>query len=168
MLGEEAAEPLLKVLHDRTLGPAALCIAIRTSTLLKLRRAAPAIESLLDHTDEDIRINAIRALGSLGEPSCISKITALAEDTSWAVRNAVMDALGRLNDHASIPMLTEALGDPEWWVRYHAGIALWQLGDPGIQALQKASTHHVDAYGRDMGRQILQQNGILNTTEVPA
>jgi len=168
VLGEEATEPLLQILHDRTLGPASLCIAIRTSTLLNLRRAAPTIESLLDHTDEDVRINAIRALGSLGEPSCVPKITALAEDSSWPVRNAVMDALGRLNDHTSIPMLSESLGDPEWWVRYHAGIALWQLGESGIQALRKASTDHVDAYGRDMGRQILQQHGILNTTEVPA
>jgi HEAT repeat protein len=79
-----------------------------------------------------------------------------------------MDALGRLNDQSSIPMLSESLGDPEWWVRYHAGIALWNLGEPGIEALRKASTDHVDAYGRDMGRQILQQNGILKTTEVPA
>ena len=167
-LGEEATEPLLKILHDRELGPAALCIAIRASNLLNLHRAAPVIGTLLNHTDEEVRINAVRALGSLGEPSCIPKITSLAEDPSWAVRNAVMDALGHLNDQSSIPMLSESLGDPEWWVRYHAGIALWNLGAPGIEALRKASTGHVDAYGRDMGRQILQQNGILKSTEVHA
>jgi HEAT repeat protein len=168
VMGDEAAEPLLKILQDRTLGSAALCIAIRTSTLLNLHRAAPVIGTLLDHTDENVRINAVRALGSLGETSCIQEITALAEDSSWAVRNAVMDALGRLNDKKSIPLLTESLGDREWWVRYHAGIALWKLGAPGIEALRKSTTDHVDAYGRDMGCQILQQKGILNTVEVPA
>ncbi len=165
VLGDQAEEPLLKILKDRSLGPGALSIAIRASALLNLRKAAPTIETLLDHTDENVRINAVRALGSLGEPSCIPKLTALGEDSSWGVRSTVMDALGRLNDHSSIPLLTESLGDPEWWVRYRAGVSLHRLGSEGIDALRKASTAHVDAYGRDMSRQILQQNGNLNTPE---
>jgi HEAT repeat protein len=166
VLGDKAEEPLLKILQDRTLGPASICIAIRTSILLKLRKAAPTIQTLLNHTDEEVRINAVRALGFLGETSCIPKITALTEDSSWQVRNALMDALGRLKEQSSIPLLTETLGDPEWWVRYHAGMALLQLGSSGIDALRKASTDHVDAYGRDMSRQILQQSGNLNPEEV--
>jgi len=168
VLGNEAADPLLGILQDRSLGRASLCIAIRTSTLLNLRKASPIIETLLDHTDEEVRINAVRALGSLGESSCFEKVSALGEDSSWQVRNAVMVALGRLNVTTAIPLLTNSLADPEWWVRYQAGIALLRFGTPGVDALIKASSDHVDAFARDMSRQILQQNGKLNITEVTA
>lgn len=168
LLGKEAEEPLIKTLHDRTLGPAALCIAARTALLLHVRRAVTPLERLLNHTDEEVRINAIRTLGSLGDASCAPKLAAIRNDSSWEVRSAVMDALGRLKDHASIPILTEALGDQEWWVRYHAAGSLQRLGKDGLDALKQASSGHTDAFARDMSRQILEQSGNLNSTEVPA
>jgi HEAT repeat protein len=168
VLGEQAEEPLIKILHDRTLGPSALCIAIRTAGLLHLRGAVRPLERLVDHTDEEVRINAIRTLGSLGDASCAPKLAAIRDDSSWEVRSAVMDALGRLQDHSSIPLLSESLGDPEWWVRYHAAGSLQRLGKQGLEALKQASSGHPDAFARDMSRQILEQSGNLNTTEVPA
>ena len=168
VLGKEAEGPLLKILHDRTLGPAALCIAARTAGLLRLSKAVPPLERLLDHPDEDVRINAVRALGSLGDASSAAKLAALRDDSSWGVRSAVMDALGRLDDHTSIPLLTESLGDPEWWVRYHAAESLNRLGREGLDALLKASTGHPDAFARDMSRQILEQNANPKPMEVPA
>jgi len=168
VFGEAAEEPIFKILHDHPLGPAALCIAARTSDLLRLRKAVEPLERLLEHPDDDVRINAVRTLGSLGDPSCVPRITALCDDPGWEVRSAVMDALGRLPSNNSIPVLTESLGDPEWWVRYHAAESLRKLGVEGTDALKKASSAHADAFARDMSRQVLEQNGILNTTEVPA
>lgn len=165
VLGDSSEEPLLRILQDRTAAPAALCIAMRTSGLLRLRKAAQPLERLLDHMDEEVRINAVRTLGSLGDSSIIPQITSLRDDPSWEVRSAVVDALGRLPQRDSIPVLTESLGDPEWWVRYHAAESLRKLGGEGTDALRKAASDHADSFARDMSRQVLEQNGIPNTME---
>jgi HEAT repeat protein len=73
--------------------------------------------------------------------------------------------LGRLDAREQIPLLLQALSDQEWWVRHNAGEALMALGDQGIKSLEEASEHHVDSYGRDMSRQILQQHGHLKSTQ---
>ena len=75
-----------------------------------------------------------------------------------------MAALGRLHATAQIPLLLEGLSDQEWWVRHNAGASLIQLGDQGIKSLRNAVEHHVDAFGRDVSRQILQQQGLLPAT----
>jgi HEAT repeat protein len=76
-----------------------------------------------------------------------------------------MQALGRLSAREQIALLVQGLSDQEWWVRHNAGEALIALGDQGIKSLEEASEHHVDAYGRDMSRQILQQHGHLELTQ---
>jgi HEAT repeat protein len=165
VLGEEAGEPLLKILHDSSASPSALCIAARTAGLLRLRRATPPLERLLTHPDEEVRINATRSLATLGDASSSVKIAEIREDPSWEVRSMVVDALGRLNDQSSIPLLTESLGDTEWWVRYHAARSLHRLGTPGLEALRNASSHHTDAFARDMCRQILEESLTLKPNE---
>jgi len=94
VLGKEAEQPLLGILNDTSSGAVQLCIAARTSGLLRLRRAATPLERLLEHPEEDVRINAVRTLGSLGDPSCARVISARSDDASWEVRSAAMDALG--------------------------------------------------------------------------
>jgi HEAT repeat protein len=75
-----------------------------------------------------------------------------------------MQALGRLGAADQINLLLQGLSDQEWWVRYNAAQALHAIGEQGITALREAVDHHVDSYGRDMSRQILQQHGILTST----
>lgn len=168
MLGRNAEESLLGILQDRSSDPSALCIATRTCGLLRLRGAVPPLQLLLDHPNEDVRINAVRTLASLGDISSARRIREIRDDASWKVRSAVMRTLGILRDQSSIPVLTESLGDPEWWVRHHAADSLRQLGEGGLDALRRASTDHADAFARDSCRLILQQHGLQGTPEIPA
>jgi HEAT repeat protein len=80
-----------------------------------------------------------------------------------------MNALGRLGATREIPLLLQGLSDSQWWVRHNAAEALHEIGEPGIKALKDSMEGHVDGYGRDVSREVLQQHGILEShTESPA
>jgi len=165
-LGTKATEPILGVLENPSGNDAVLSIAARVAGMLRMKQAVPSMTRLLNHQVVNVRLNCIRSLASIKERSCSAGIAALAEDPSWEVRCSVMQALGsRLDAREQIPLLLQALSDQEWWVRHNAGEALIALGDQGIKSLEEASEHHVDAYGRDMSRQILQQHGHLKSTQ---
>jgi hypothetical protein len=164
-LGAKATEPILKVLENPSANDTALSIATRVAGMLRMKQAVPSMIRLLSHQVVNVRLNCIRSLASIKESSCITGIAALAEDPSWEIRCNVMQALGRLSAREQIALLVQGLSDQEWWVRHNAGEALIALGDQGIKSLEEASEHHVDAYGRDMSRQILQQHGHLELTQ---
>lgn len=168
LLGPKAEKPLLDILGERSFGGSALCIAARTAGLIRLHNSAPLLAALLDHPSEEVRLNAVRALGSLKpSPSPVDAIGRLSEDPSWEIRSAVMHALGRLGNLDSVPILLRGLGDPEWWVRHHAADSLLLLGPPGLDALRDASEKHVDAYARDLCREVLGRGpSMMKTTEV--
>lgn len=161
ILGARASDPILAILQDPGTNENSLGIAARVAGGLRLHRAIDPLRHLLGHESPNVRLNAIRSLASIGDHSVSAAIASLGEDPSWEVRSCVMQALGRLTASAQIPLLLQGLSDQEWWVRLNAAEALHSLGDPGISVLRDASDHHVDAYGRDMSRQILQQHGIL-------
>lgn len=163
-MGTGVINPLLAVLESSSVSSGTLSVASRVAGMLRERKAIPPLLLLLHHENSEVRLNAVRALSSIGDPSVIKALTALAEDPSWEVRSMVIRALGRLRATEEAPLLLEALSDPEWWVRQNAAQSLLDLGERGVGELRHAAEHHVDAYGRDISRQILQQHGLLNTT----
>jgi HEAT repeat protein len=163
-MGKGALDPLIVVLESSSGTAASLSVACRVAGILRDRKAIPPLLMLIHHEDREVRLNAVRALASIGDSSVTKAISCLAEDPSWEVRSIMIKALGRLraSDHTEI--LLEALSDPEWWVRQNAAQALLELGEKGVGELRRAADHHVDAYGRDISRQILRQHGLLSTT----
>jgi HEAT repeat protein len=163
-LGSSATEPILKVLGTPSVNDASRAIAARLAGMLHLERAVPALSHLLSHQSANVRLNCVRSLASIGDRSSITTIASLGEDPSWEVRSSVMQALGKLGAEEQVPLLLQGLSDQEWWVRHNAGEALLAIGDQGTKALRDAADHHVDAYGRDMSKQILQRHGLLEVT----
>ena len=164
ILGAKANEAILEILKSASYNDASLSIAARVAGLLRDKLAVPPLQNLLTHQVPNVRLNAVRSLASIGDHATIPSIASLSGDSSWEVRSSVMAALGRLHATTQIPLLLQGLSDQEWWVRHNAGASLIQLGDQGIKALRNAVDHHVDAYGRDVSRQILQQQGLLPAT----
>ncbi|MEI6377629.1 MAG: HEAT repeat domain-containing protein [bacterium] len=164
ILGARAIEPILDILKTPSYNEASHSIAARVAGLLRAERAVSALQNLLTHQAPNVRLNAVRSLALIEDHSTTPSIASLSEDSSWEVRSSVMTALGRLHASDRIPLLLQGLSDPEWWVRHNAATSLIQLGDPGIKELRNAVDHHVDAYGRDVSRQILQQQGLLPVT----
>jgi len=167
ILGARSTEPILSILQSSVASENSLGIAARVAGLLKLHRACPALKKLLLHQSQNVRLSAIRSLGSVathGDMEVIKAISSLGDDSSWEVRCNVMSALGKLGAKQEIPLLLKGLSDPQWWVRHNAAEALYEIGEPGILALRKSVAEHVDEYGRDISRQILQQHGLLQKT----
>jgi len=163
ILGSRVADPMIALLSHPTINETSLAIAARVVGSLRIHRALQPLEGLLGQSSPNVRLNAVRSIAAIaphGDHAIVGSIAALGEDPSWEVRNAVMQALGKMGAVEHSTLLLQGLSDPEWWVRHSAAEALHELGEPGITALRNAAENHVDGYGRDMSRQILQQHDI--------
>jgi HEAT repeat protein len=167
ILGASATDPILAILQDPSSTENSLGIAARVAGSLRIHRAIDPLQKLLNHTSQNVRLNAVRSLSSIASTASqsdhgvITAIASLSDDSSWEVRCMVMKSLGKLRATHEIPLLLQGLSDPQWWVRHNAADALYSLGEPGITALRDSVEGHVDGYGRDVSREILQQHGIL-------
>ena len=165
--GPAATGALLEIVRDNgeKYSESVLNTAVRVLGMRRVGEAAGPVATLLKSPEFRVRLNAVRTLGQLGDRTVIPEIAALATDPSWEVRNMVAQALGKLRASQNIPALTAALADEAWWVRYSAANALHCLGDPGLDALRDAMNNSTDRYARDISRQVLEEQRVLETKE---
>lgn len=113
--------------------------AILASQVLGGLRAYEAREAIALAAREggtiDIRAQATRALGRIGDPDDVPLLIKNARDEGWPVRTQAANALGLIGDRDSIPVLQEMISDRAWWVRVAAGRALINMGTAGEDAL---------------------------------
>ena len=71
------------------------------------------VRRLALHHDPEVRIEALRTLGSI-EPDADSVTICLAamDDPEWPVRALAAASIGRLGDPVAVPRLERAMGDP--------------------------------------------------------
>jgi HEAT repeat protein len=87
------------------------------------RPAAPALIACLDDADADVRNNAAKALGWVGDPAALPALRAHSGDKSALVRGKIGLALAELGSPADgIPLILPGLSDPDPVV---AGAAVW-------------------------------------------
>ena len=90
----------------------------------------PAIRLLLDAADEDVRIDAAKALGLLKSAADVPRLFELARhDPSPYVREWAIGAIGRIGQRKTVEPLIELLSDESWRVRGGAVLALARIGD---------------------------------------
>src|SRR5690606_8394506 len=104
--------------------------------------------------DDVLRLEAIRALGLVGEGAGVDARRALAElagqEEDAEVLEAVAWALGRVGDEAAVPVLGASLKRPEVDVVAAAGVALGLLGrremalDDGVRRELVTLARHAD------------------------
>ncbi len=133
----------------------------RTKALLQITgqigmAADPAlIRALARHEDAEVRIEAVRTLGSLApDPESVYVCLAAMDDQAWPTRALAARSLGSLGDARAIPRLERAMGDPAYWVRHRAGEALARLSGAGRAALERA-LGDANPFVRDMATQVL-------------
>ncbi|MFM8720515.1 MAG: HEAT repeat domain-containing protein [Chthoniobacterales bacterium] len=168
--GAPGTEQLLAVLRnsDGVYSDNGVGVAARVLGMLRAPGAVEPLKAMLGHPDFRARLNAVRALGTIGDHTAAEDVARLANDQAWEVRNTVMQALGKMKSERHIGKLTDALRDESWWVRFSAAQALWELGAAGRQTLTAAMTGDTDRYARDMSRQILEEHGATAPTEAHA
>jgi HEAT repeat protein len=113
------------------------------------------IRALARHEDPEVRVEAVRTLGSLPpEAESVDICLAAMEDPAWPTRALAARSLGCLGDRRAVPRLERAMGDPAYWVRHRAGEALARLNDAGREALERGLSD-ANPFVRDMAAQAL-------------
>jgi HEAT repeat protein len=113
------------------------------------------VRALTSHDEPEVRIEALRALGTLGSDSAsVAACLEALDDPEWPARALAAWSLGRLGDARAIARLRQAMGDPAYWVRHHVAEALAALGEAGESALRGAADDP-NPFVRDMAAQAL-------------
>jgi HEAT repeat protein len=113
------------------------------------------VRTLAAHPDPEVRVEAVRVLGTVA-PDAESSAVCLAamDDPEWPVRALAAWALGRVGDDRALARLGRAMGDPAYWVRYHVAEAMGALGESGAAALRRG-LDDANPFVRDMAAQAL-------------
>ena len=113
------------------------------------------VRGLASHEDPEVRIEALRTLGTLeADPGSVAACLRALDDSEWPARALAAWSLGRLGDTLAIARLRQAMGDPAYWVRHHVAEALALLGEEGEAALRGAADDP-NPFVRDMAAQAL-------------
>ncbi|MBM3459627.1 MAG: HEAT repeat domain-containing protein [Armatimonadetes bacterium] len=110
------------------------------------------------------RVNALRALATVGGDTAIQVLTDALHDRDWAVCVAAAEALASLGPPA-VPPLTRALKQRDWAVRQLAAEALGTMGDgTALEPLLSALGTHDRGVRRTVARALggLRERGALN------
>ena len=113
------------------------------------------VRALAAHAEMEIRVEAVRALGSAApDPESVTVCMTAMDDPEWPVRALAAWSLGRLHDERAVPRLERAMGDSAYWVRHHVAGALAELGEAGEAALTRG-LGDANPFVRDMAAQAL-------------
>jgi HEAT repeat protein len=157
-MGPESA-PAVAALLVASRSPGMTKALLQVTGRLGLATNPGTIRALASHPDPEIRVEAVRVLGSI-EPSPDASAVCLdaMNDPEWPVRALAASSLGRLRDERAVPRLARAMGDPAYWVRHHVAGAMAALGEPGVEALRQG-LHDANPFVRDMATQTLFMHG---------
>lgn len=151
-IGRPAASPLAASLRLRT-GPAAARALVVVEHIPDPVFLEPAL-ALTEDTSERVRAQATRVLGSIGGELAVTTLSSLLQDPAAEVAAAAAEGLARLEAWHSAPRIAALMGHPSWSVRRAAGLALRDLGAPGVLMLRHV-LRSVDPFAVDMARQVL-------------
>ncbi len=126
--GEEVVEPLVEALSDEN---SQVCI---TATDALIEIGPIAVNALIESTQHkkvNVRCDATRALGELGDTKAVKPVIKMLKDEWVNVRIYAVTSLGKLGDTEAVPALIEVLKNEEEneLVRAGAAAALGVLRD---------------------------------------
>lgn len=99
------------------------------------KKAAKLIKAL-DSNDKEIRMAAIKALGSIEEENSVNTLVGLLRDTDPDIRAAAVESLGKVGNSRSVEFVRYTVNnDSDENVRQKAGIALNLLKEKVEQEL---------------------------------
>lgn len=120
--------PQLRAVLRTARNPTLLRRLPRVLRKLHAADAVPDLLSLTNHDNDLVRLNAVRALGDLGDATCVERIRRLStwpgEESEWNVRVAAILALQRLSRDEFVHLAPQFLQDPSPGVRAAAIAAI--------------------------------------------
>ena len=156
--------PLVTLLEDATKPGAEQfhgeITAVRVLGDLRASEARGILQRVAcDGKKEDLRAQAMLALGKMGDPEDVPVLLKGTKDGSWPVRAQAANALRMIGEVSTIPTLKDLAADEEWWVRLNACKALANMGPEGEKALLELLQGD-DRYARDRAAATLETRGV--------
>lgn len=103
-------------------------------------QAVGALRQALKDPELDVRIEAVKALGTFKDPNTFEDMAdLLLEDPQIGARQAAAIAFGETSHPGAVPYLMLALRDPFWWYERE------QAADALLEAIESLGTLAVDA-----------------------
>lgn len=99
-------------------------ICIKRIGVERFTHLVEKIMPFLESGDDNIVMDAARALGQLRSRDSAPGLAALARRERWEIRSIAVEAIGSIDCDEYESVLTNALHDREWQVRFHAANAL--------------------------------------------
>ncbi|MGB2842281.1 MAG: HEAT repeat domain-containing protein [Halobacteriota archaeon] len=93
------------------------------------------IKALQYKSDLEVRINAEKALGDVGDIRAVVPLIQALKDENWRVRSEAARALGKIKGALAVETLVHALEDEDSDVRKRAAAALGNIGEPAVEPL---------------------------------
>jgi HEAT repeat protein len=91
---------------------AVLCDAVQVLGRRRARQAVPLLAKLSTHTDDNVAVGSIEALGRIGGVDTVDALIAAVEARDFFRTFPAIDALGRTGDVRAVGSLAALLGDP--------------------------------------------------------
>lgn len=132
-----------------------LTLAGRLADRVEASVLLPAVLERAHGDRLEVRIQAVKALGSFPDERSVERLTTALGDAAWQVRAQAAKGLGQLEVAEARSDLRAALGDESWWVRLRAAIALRQVGEDGVRVLEAIDPED-DPYAHDMAVYVLR------------
>jgi hypothetical protein len=108
----------------------------------------------------DIRVNALKAIGSINDLSAVKLVFEALSDPAWEIRAVACNIVGDMSLKGAAYRLIPLLKDESWFVRKNAAQALLHLGKIGKMTLV-GYLEIDDAFARDIIVHTLEENGIV-------
>jgi HEAT repeat protein len=112
-------------------------------------------------SDLDIRVNALKAIGSINDLSAVKLVFDALTDESWEIRAVACNTVGEMSLKGAAYRLIPLLKDEHYYVRRNAARALLGLGQIGIMTLV-SYLEIDDTYARDAIVQTLEEFAVVD------
>lgn len=106
-----------------------------TKAKIKFEGAFDDVINALHSEDEEIREEAARALGELGDRRAVNPLIRVLSDDNRYVRREAAKSLGKIGDEKAIPALITALKDEDRYGREGAAEGLGEMGEKAYPSL---------------------------------
>lgn len=131
----------------RSSSPALVCDALQILGRRRCRPHVPFISSLAQHTDDNVSVAAIEALGRIGGVETVDALIEAVEQRHFFRTFPAIDALGRTGDPRAVDPLEKLLADPLYAAE--ASRALGRTGqESAVAPLAKLLVERSDAIVR--------------------
>ena len=154
---DRAIPILVQYLNDPLASESGIQVVIAVLGHKRVGSSITVLTQFTSHANLEIRVEAYRALGLIGDTRALPLLLGGMLDDQWEVRAVSAKALKRFPGAVVINALLSGLTDKVWWVRFNCASSLGALGINGREALLH-SLQSPDQFAREISQMILDRS----------